>query len=98
MPMRRSLVLLLVIAAACARPGRVAPPAAPPAAEAAAVSAADRAAIDALVREGTVNSHAGADLEYLTDVIGPRLTGSEGMRRANDWTASRFREYGMDSV
>ncbi len=48
--------------------------------------------------EGMKRSHAPADLQYLTDVIGPRLTGSAAMRRANDWTARKFREYGMDST
>src|SRR3954447_24277527 len=43
-------------------------------------------------------SHVDADLQYLTDVIGPRLTGSAGMRRANDWTLEKFREYGVDST
>jgi len=55
------------------------------------------AVITAIVREGTTNSRAAADLQYLTDVIGPRLTGTAAMRRANDWTAERFREYGADS-
>jgi len=55
-------------------------------------------AVARIVREGTTNSHAAADLQYLTDVIGPRLTGTPAMRRANDWTAERFRAYGMDSV
>jgi carboxypeptidase Q len=39
-----------------------------------------------------------ANLEYLSDMIGPRLTGSEKMRRANDWTAEKFREYGLSNV
>lgn len=60
--------------------------------------AADRAAIDAIIREGTGSTHAAADLAYLTDVIGPRLTPSAAMKRANEWTASRFRDYGMDST
>jgi carboxypeptidase Q len=60
--------------------------------------APDPAAIRAIVREGTSRSHAAADLQYLTDVIGPRLTGSAAMRRANDWSAERFRAYGADSV
>ncbi len=34
----------------------------------------------------------------LIDGIGPRLTGSTGMRRANDWTAQRFREWGLTNV
>lgn len=35
---------------------------------------------------------------YLTDVIGPRLTGSPAMMRANEWTASKFREWGLENV
>jgi carboxypeptidase Q len=35
---------------------------------------------------------------YLTDVIGPRLTGSTGMRRANDWTAEQLRGWGLTNV
>lgn len=60
--------------------------------------AADADAIGAVVREGMTRSHVAADLQYLTDVIGPRLTGSAAMKRANDWTAARFREYGVDST
>ena len=59
---------------------------------------AEPAAIAAIVREGTDRSHAEADLRYLSDVIGPRLTGSAAMQRANDWTANKFREYGADSA
>ncbi|HKO16816.1 MAG TPA: M20/M25/M40 family metallo-hydrolase [Gemmatimonadaceae bacterium] len=57
----------------------------------------DSGAISRIIAEGTRHSHVRDDLEYLTDVIGPRLTGSPEMQRANDWTARRFREYGMDS-
>jgi hypothetical protein len=45
---------------------------------------------------GLHHSHVAADLEYLLDVIGPRLTGSAAMRRANEWTQQKFAEYGMD--
>ncbi|HET7457223.1 MAG TPA: M20/M25/M40 family metallo-hydrolase [Gemmatimonadaceae bacterium] len=55
-------------------------------------------AIAAIVREGTTRSHVAEDLAYLSDVIGPRLTGSAAMRRANDWAATKFREYGADSA
>jgi len=57
---------------------------------------ADDSVIARLVQEGTRRSHVDADLEYLLDVIGPRLTGSPGMRRANEWTRQKFREYGVD--
>ena len=35
---------------------------------------------------------------WLMDVIGPRLTGSPAMRRANEWTAQKFREWGLAAV
>jgi len=38
------------------------------------------------------------NLEYLSDRIGPRLTGSENLKRANEWTAQRFRDYGLVNV
>jgi carboxypeptidase Q len=36
-----------------------------------------------------------ANLEYLSDVIGQRLTGSENLKKANDWTRQRFVGYGL---
>lgn len=33
--------------------------------------------------------------EHLTDVIGPRLTGSPNMKLANDWTRDQFTEWGL---
>ncbi len=41
-----------------------------------------------IVAEGTANSEVMRIAQYLTDVIGPRLTVSPGMRRAEDWTAN----------
>lgn len=38
------------------------------------------------------------NLEYLTDRIGPRLTGSPLLRQANDWTVEMFRKYGLTNV
>jgi hypothetical protein len=37
------------------------------------------------------------NLEYLTTQIGPRLTGSQQMQQASDWTLKRFRDYGVDA-
>jgi len=37
------------------------------------------------------------NLQYLSDVIGPRLTGSSAARRANDWTLERFKAYGLEA-
>jgi len=36
-----------------------------------------------------------SNLEYLSDVIGQRLTGSENLKKANDWTKQRFTDYGL---
>jgi hypothetical protein len=52
--------------------------------------------VSRIIDEGMKRSHTDADLQYLLDVIGPRLTGSPEMRRANEWTQQKFREYGMD--
>lgn len=38
------------------------------------------------------------NLAYLSDVIGPRLTGSAALKRANDWTAERMKSYGLSNV
>ena len=38
------------------------------------------------------------NLEYLSDRIGPRLTGSRLLKEANDWTAEMFRRYGLTNV
>jgi hypothetical protein len=50
-----------------------------------------------MIDEGIHRSHVAADLEYLTDVIGPRLAGSPEMVRANEWTLQKFRDYGVDT-
>jgi len=39
-----------------------------------------------------------ANLEYLSDMIGPRLTGTEKMNQASRWAAEMFRKYGLQSV
>jgi hypothetical protein len=57
---------------------------------------ANDALVARMIDEGTNRSHAAADLEYLLDVIGPRLSGSPEVRRANEWTQQKFREYGAD--
>lgn len=97
---RRTLVALL--AASVLACGRGAPPARPsPAPVVTQLEArilADSASVAFVVTEGTQRSRVAADLRHLTDVIGPRLTGTPAMRRANEWTAAKLREYGVDSV
>ena len=58
----------------------------------------DLDAVAAIRSEGLENSHMQQLAHHLTDVIGPRLTGSPGMREANDWTASMFSEWGLTNV
>jgi Zn-dependent M28 family amino/carboxypeptidase len=38
------------------------------------------------------------NLEYLSDRVGPRLTGSVLLKQANEWTAEMFRKYGLTNV
>jgi Zn-dependent M28 family amino/carboxypeptidase len=44
------------------------------------------------------HSEAMQNLEYLSDTIGPRLTGSPQLKQANDWTAEVMRKYGLVKV
>jgi len=39
-----------------------------------------------------------ANLKYLSDDIGPRLTGSANLERANKWTKGKLEEYGLENV
>src|SRR4051812_1797700 len=38
------------------------------------------------------------NLGYLSDVIGPRLTGSANLKRANEWGAEVMKKYGLSNV
>jgi len=48
--------------------------------------------------EGTKNSKVMDTLSYLTDVIGPRLTNSPQMKRANEWTRDTMAKWGMQNA
>src|SRR5712692_2803167 len=69
--------------------------AARPAGDEASAFAAAHARILSEIRD---HSQAMENLEYLSDEIGPRLTGSPQLKQANDWTAAKFREYGLTNV
>jgi carboxypeptidase Q len=60
-----------------------------------AQSIVDTAGSGALIDQALNRSEVMRNLRYLSDVIGPRLSGSPAMRRANEWTAERFRTYGL---
>ncbi len=61
----------------------------------AAQSAVDTTGVGRLLDQAMNRSEVMRNLEYLSDVIGPRLSGSPAMRRSNEWTASRFKAYGV---
>src|SRR5216117_3226748 len=50
-----------------------------------------------LIDQALNHSQVMENLQYLTDVVGPRLTGSPAARRANEWTLERFKAYGLDA-
>jgi len=50
----------------------------------------------ALIDQALNHSAVMENLQYLTDVIGPRLTGSPAARRANEWTLERLKAYGLE--
>lgn len=59
------------------------------------------AANDPIVRikdEGMNRSQVMQTLSYLSDVIGPRLTASPGMKRANNWTRETLEKWGMQNA
>ncbi len=58
----------------------------------------DRAMIDRIIAEGTDHSQVLASFNYLSNVIGPRLTGSPAAKRAVDWTTDRMRAFGLSNV
>ncbi|HKR12771.1 MAG TPA: M20/M25/M40 family metallo-hydrolase [Pyrinomonadaceae bacterium] len=48
--------------------------------------------------EGMNRSQVMATLSYLSDVIGPRLTNSPGMKRANEWTRDQMSKWGLQNA
>jgi len=48
--------------------------------------------------EGLKHSQVGKMVAYLSDVIGPRPTGSPEIDRANKWAAAKMKELGMTNV
>jgi hypothetical protein len=51
-----------------------------------------------IVDEGKNRNQVMNHLRHLTKNIGPRLTGSPQLQRACEWTAQKFREYGLQNV
>jgi carboxypeptidase Q len=104
--MPRFLRMTLVMGVTCSMPvlalyAQQPPPSAPasqPAAKTATKSEATSTSndpIDRIKEEGLKRSQVMATLSYLTDVIGPRLTGSPNMKRANEWTRDKLAAWGL---
>src|SRR3954464_8270340 len=55
-------------------------------------------AVERIKDEGVNRSRLMETVEYITDVIGPRLTGSPALRRANEWTRERLTQYGLSNA
>ncbi|MFL6468465.1 MAG: peptidase M28, partial [Pyrinomonadaceae bacterium] len=53
---------------------------------------------DKIKEEGTTRSQVMQTLGYMSDVIGPRLTASPGMKRANDWTRETMAKWGLQNA
>lgn len=51
-----------------------------------------------IIDEGKTRNQTMKHLTYLCEEIGPRLTGSSRLERANNWAADKFREFGMQNV
>src|SRR5688572_25984336 len=63
-----------------------------------AVYTAPKNDIERIREEGIKRSQVMQTLSYMTDVIGPRLTGSPGMKRANEWTRDKMKDWGMQNA
>jgi hypothetical protein len=74
-------------------------PAAAPAPASPSAAAAEALALDRKLIDGAKEGlDIMTNLTYLSDVIGPRLTGSAALKRANEWTAEKMKSYGLSNV
>ena len=60
-----------------------------------AAAQGDPAVIEAILAEGKENSHVWETLVHLSEELGPRLTGSTRLQRANEWTRDEFARLGL---
>ena len=54
--------------------------------------------IERIKDEGLKRSEVMRTLSHLSDVIGPRLTGSPALRRANEWTRDKLTAWGLSNA
>lgn len=82
-----------------APPAKQAPPQGAPPSTSAQSPAIDPSDPIARIRdEGMNRSQVMQTLSYLTDVIGPRLTASPNMKRANEWTREKLASWGLQNA
>ncbi|HEX8252846.1 MAG TPA: M20/M25/M40 family metallo-hydrolase [Thermoanaerobaculia bacterium] len=63
-----------------------------------AAEAPDLHIVSRIRNEGIRNSQVMTYAQTLTDTIGPRLTGSPGMKRANEWTRDTLAKMGLSNA
>jgi carboxypeptidase Q len=58
----------------------------------------DISAVERIRREALQNSQVMEHAFFLSDVYGPRLTGSPGFKAAGNWVVKRLQDYGLENV
>jgi hypothetical protein len=58
----------------------------------------DYAVLGSIRDEGLNRSQVMDHVSWLSDVYGPRLTGSPGIQQASEWAMKKFREWGLANV
>jgi carboxypeptidase Q len=69
-----------------------------PASRVAEVSGETKAVTQAILEEIDKRSELMTNIEYLCDMIGPRLTGSPNLTKASQWTRDKFKQYGLTNA
>jgi len=62
-----------------------------------AIPMGDPAVVAAILKEGKDNSKVMEHLIYLSQQIGPRLTGSTNAKKSNDWAEAQYRSWGLSN-
>ena len=58
----------------------------------------DYAMIARIREEGLNRSQVMDHISWLSDVYGPRLTGSPAIKQASEWAQKKFREWGLQNI
>src|SRR2546422_984487 len=82
MPMRRAMLVMLLAASAAALVG-------------AQTDKLDYAMLGRIRDEGLTRSQVMDHVSWLSDVYGPRLTGSPAIQQAGEWAMKKFGEWGL---